>query len=194
MNIVYGITGGVGMGKTTVAKIVEESGFAVIDSDDISRELVEPGRPALKEIRTVFGDEFIGSDGQLDRPRMAELVFDSSDARTKLEEILHPRVRESWQASIEKWQVAGKSGVVIIPLLFEVGAQGCFNTILCVACTGETQRQRLRERGWSAKHIGNRIAAQMPIEKKMHLSDHVIWNEGDLESLHAQLTQSGCIE
>ena len=194
MNIIFGLTGGVGMGKTTVAKLIEKSGFSVIDSDDISRELVGSGQPALEEIRVIFGDEFIGSDGQLDRPKMAKHVFDCSGARTKLEKIIHPRVRESWQASVEEWQVAGESGVVVIPLLFEVGAQGYFNTTFCVACTEETQRQRLRERGWSDKHIGHRIAAQMPIEEKMDLADHVIWNEGDSESLQAQLTQSGCIE
>lgn len=193
MSTIYGLTGGIGMGKTTAARLLAKAGLSVIDSDDLAREVVQPGQPALDEIRAELGDEFIGDDGNLDRAKMAEHVFNDRAAREKLEAIIHPRVRERWQSAIAEWRTAGESGVVVIPLLFEVAAAGHFDAVLCVACTDDTQRERLRERGWSDEQIGQRIAAQLPIAKKMERADHVIWNEGTPDALRAQLTRVGCV-
>lgn len=194
MSIIYGLTGGIGMGKSTVARLMAREGLSVVDSDKLARDVVLPGQPALEEICATFGKQFIGNDGMLDREKMAVYVFQEPMAREKLEAIIHPRVRELWLESIAFWQSAGQSGVVVIPLLFEVEAVESFEIILCVACTEVTQQARLRERGWSDEQSEQRIAAQLPHSVKMERSTHVIWNEGRREILRAQLTRLGCVE
>ena len=150
MSTIYGLTGGVGMGKSTAAKLLTKAGLPVMDSDELAREVVQPGQLALKEIREAFGDEFIKDDGQLDRVKMAARVFSDDVAREQLEGIIHPRVRERWQICVSEWRSAGNSGVVVIPLLYEVNAEANFDNVLCVACTSGTQRQRLCETGISS--------------------------------------------
>jgi len=194
MSTIYGLTGGVGMGKSTAAKLLAKAGLPAVDSDELAREMVQPGQLALKEIREAFGDEFIKDDGQLDRVKMAARVFSDDVAREQLEGIIHPRVRERWQICVSEWRSAGNSGVVVIPLLYEVNAEANFDNVLCVACTSGTQRQRLCERGLSEEQIEQRIAAQLPVTEKMERADHVLWNEGGLEALRAQLKQLDCSE
>jgi len=184
---VIGLTGGVGMGKSTAARLLAKRGLPVVDSDDLAREVVAPGQPALEEIAEIFGAEFI-VDGKLDRQRMAGEVFGDDAARARLEAIIHPRVRELWQGRIEQWRANEVPvGVAVIPLLFEVGAETEMDTVVCLACTANTQRDRLRARGWDAAQISARIGAQMDIARKMELADHVLWNEGTLDALTAQL-------
>ena len=184
---VIGLTGGVGMGKSTAARLFAKRGLPVVDSDDLAREVVAPGQPALEEIAEIFGAEFI-VDGKLDRQRMAGEVFGDDAARARLEAIIHPRVRELWQGRIEQWRANEVPvGVVVIPLLFEVGAETEMDAVVCLACTANTQRDRLRARGWDAAQISARIGAQMDIARKMELADHVLWNEGTLEQLGEQL-------
>ncbi len=183
-----GLTGGVGMGKSTVADLLRSLGLPVVDTDQLARELVAPGQPALEEIRTAFGPEVVDETGVLRRDRLAEKVFSDSAARRRLEAILHPRIREQWLAAADVWRVAGKrGGVVVIPLLFETDAQGHFDATICVACTPASQRERLRARGWSNAEIDRRCAAQWPIERKMAAADYVVWTEGDLAATRSQL-------
>ena len=184
---VIGLTGGVGMGKSTAARLLAKRGLPVVDSDDLAREVVAPGQPALEEIAEIFGAEFI-VDGKLDRQRMAGEVFGDDAARARLEAIIHPRVRELWQGRIEQWRANEVPvGVVVIPLLFEVGAETEMDTVVCLACTANTQRDRLRARGWDAAQISARIGAQMDIARKVEMAEHVLWNEGTLAALAAQL-------
>ena len=184
---VIGLTGGVGMGKSTAARLLAKRGLPVVDSDDLAREVVAPGQPALEEIAEIFGAEFI-VDSKLDRQRMAAAVFGDDAARVRLEVIIHPRVRELWQGRIDQWRAKEVPiGAVVIPLLFEVGAETEMDTVLCLACTAKTQRERLRARGWDDDQIAARIGAQMDIARKMELADHVLWNEGTLGALAAQL-------
>jgi dephospho-CoA kinase len=181
-----GLTGGIGMGKSTSARLLQERGLPVVDTDALARELVEPGQPALAGIGETFGAEMIGPDGRLRRDVLAKVVFGDEAARKRLEGILHPRIRARWKAQVEQWRGAGREwAVVVIPLLFETHAEGEFDVIVCVACTGASQRQRLAERGWSAKEIEGRIASQQPIEQKMARSHFVVWTEGDL-AVHAE--------
>ncbi len=186
---VCGLTGGVGMGKSTAAGFLLTSGVRVIDTDDLARELVQPGEPALTEIVVAFGKEILGAEGQLQRAELARRIFASAPARQKLEAILHPRIRARWAAQIEAWRRENcPLAVVVIPLLFETAAEKHFDKILCVACSPAAQQARLRERGWPPEQILQRIAAQLPVEQKIARSHHVLWTEGTLEVHRRQIT------
>ena len=185
---VLGLTGGVGMGKSTAARLLKKAGLPVVDSDGLAREAVQPGTEGLAEIADEFGEGFLKPDGSLDRDKMASTVFQDQAARKQLELIIHPRVRAVWENRIEQWREQKRPvGVVVIPLLFEVGVQDSFDAVLCVASTASTQRSRLRGRNWSDDQIAARIAAQMDIAQKMDLADHVLWNEGTPDQLGEQL-------
>jgi dephospho-CoA kinase len=188
---VLGLTGGIGMGKSAADSLLRQRGVAVIDTDLLARELVEPGQPALAEIRQSFGAEVLGPDGRLDRGELARRVFAEPEARRRLEEILHPRIRRLWKAQVQGWRAEGRPlAVVVIPLLFETGAEKEFEATLCVACSAATQHQRLRARGWSPEQIEQRISAQWPTEKKMAQADFVIWTEAGLDVHAAQLERA----
>ena len=182
---VFGLTGGIGMGKSTAADLLRPR-VAIVDTDALARQVVEPGQPALAEVRALFGPEILAEDGRLRREELARRVFADESARKQLEAILHPRIRTLWQAQIESWSAAGKKvAVVVIPLLFETNAAAHFDATVCVACSAATQRERLRARGWTAEQIEQRLQAQWPVEKKLSLVDFVVWTEGSLD-VHAE--------
>jgi dephospho-CoA kinase len=174
------------MGKSTSAQLLQWRGAAIVDTDDLARQIVQPGQPALAEIQDAFGKDIVGPDGQLRREELARIVFAEAAARQKLETILHPRIRELWRAQVEAWRKDGKPlAVVVIPLLFETRAEGDFDAVICVACSAATQQQRLLARGWKPEDIAQRIAAQWPIAEKMARAHYVIWAEAGLD-VHAQ--------
>ena len=181
-----GLTGGIGMGKSACAQLLQWRGAMVVDTDDLARRVVEPGQPALTELQRAFGAGIVGPDGTLKRDELARLVFADAGARKKLEAILHPPIGELWRAQLQTWRDAGKPlAVVVIPLLFETQAESAFDAILCVACSAATQQERLCARGWSPEEIQHRNAAQMPVEEKMLRSNYVIWTEAGMD-VHAQ--------
>jgi dephospho-CoA kinase len=183
-----GLTGGIGMGKSASAQLLRDRHIPVIDTDDLARQVVEPGQPALDEIQRLFGPELIAPDGRLDRAELARRVFADPESRKRLEAILHPRIRELWQARIRDWSAEGHAlAAVVIPLLFETAADRELDTVICVACSPRTQMDRLRSRGWSAEQIQQRIRAQWPTEKKMASANFVIWTEAALNVHAAQL-------
>ena len=183
---VCGLTGGVGMGKSTAAEFLRARGAQVVDTDELARQLVQPGQPALAEIQAEFGKSIVASDGRLRRDELARIVFADAAARKKLETILHPRIRERWLAQVETWRGENRAlAVVVIPLLFETRAESHFNKIICVACSAPTQRQRLLSRGWAPEQIKQRLAAQWPVEQKISRADFVVWTDGALDA-HAQ--------
>ena len=174
-----GLTGGVGMGKSTAAGFLLSRGVRVLDTDDLARQLVQPGQPALAEIEKAFGAEMISASGELKRADLARRVFADPPARRQLEAILHPRIRESWLVQVEIWRAENcPLAIVIIPLLYETRAEAHFGKIICVACSPAAQRDRLAARGWSAEQIQQCIAAQWPVEQKIGRADSVIWTEG----------------
>jgi dephospho-CoA kinase len=185
-----GLTGGIGMGKSTVASLLRARGVAVVDTDDLAREVIAPGSPALEEIRREFGDAILDAAGQLRRAELAARVFADSSARRRLEAITHPRIRVLWQTEVETWRAAGQGrGVVVIPLLYETDAQGLFDAVFCVACSDATQKIRLTARGWIEAEITRRNAAQTSVTEKMRRADAVLWSEGPVEVLDAQLAR-----
>lgn len=181
-----GLTGGIGMGKSTAADFFLQAGARVADTDEIARQLVLPGQPTLAEIENEFGGKILSPHGSLDRAALAAIVFQDESARKKLEAILHPRIRENWLAQTAVWRQENCAmGVIVIPLLFETAAENYFEKIICAACSSTTQRARLAARGWPSAQILQRLAAQLPVEKKIARSHFVLWSEGKLEA-HAQ--------
>ncbi len=185
---VCGLSGGLGMGKSTAARLLHDRGAQIVDTDELARRLVQPGRPALAEIQAVFGKSVMSPDGGLRRDELAKIVFADPAARQKLEAILHPPIREQWLAQIEIWREENRPlAVVVIPLLFETRAESHFDKIVCVACSAAAQRERLLARGWTPEQIAQRNAAQMPVEQKIPRSDFVLWTEGDLAATAQQI-------
>jgi dephospho-CoA kinase len=184
----FGLTGGVGMGKSAAAQLLRGRGVPVVDTDDLARQVVEPGEPGLAEVQAAFGPEVIAPDGQLRRDEMARRVFADPTARKRLEDILHPRIRALWRAQAQSWRAAGQiQAVVVIPLLFETTAEAELDATICVACTAATQQQRLLARGWPVQEIEQRVRAQWPVEMKMARADFLVWTEAGLEVHAAQL-------
>jgi len=188
--ILCGLTGSVGMGKSTAAAFFLQSGFQLIDTDDLARELVEPGQPALAEIQNVFGPGFLTVSGSLNRAGLARLVFSEPEARKKLEAILHPRIYERWHAQADVWRHQNcPLAMVVIPLLFETGAAADFDKIVCAACSPAVQRDRLRGRGWTTEEIQGRLASQLPADQKIARSHFVVWTDGSLASHRRQVEE-----
>jgi dephospho-CoA kinase len=185
---ICGLTGGVGMGKSTAAEFLRTRGAQIVDTDELARQFVLPGQPALAEIQAEFGKNIIAPDGRLRRDELARVVFADAAARKKLEAILHPRIREQWLARIENWRQENKPlAVVVVPLLFETRAEPHFDKIICVACSAANQQKRLLERGWSSEQIHQRVAAQMPVDQKIARADFVVWTDGSLDAHNRQI-------
>jgi dephospho-CoA kinase len=186
----YGLTGGVGMGKSTAAGFLLQHGARVVDTDEIAHELVRPGQPALAEIHKQFGPGILAADGSLNRAALAHIVFNDESALRRLEAILHPRIRQCWQSQVDQWRKENcPVAVVVIPLLFETQCGNLFDQIICAACSPETQRERLLARGWADAQIRQRIAAQMPVAQKIARSHFVVWTEGSLDAHGRQITE-----
>jgi dephospho-CoA kinase len=176
------------MGKSTCASLMRQRGVRVVDTDELARELVEPGQPALAEIAATFGSTLLDDAGRLRRQELADIVFRDPAARRQLESMLHPRIQEAWSRQLSGWRASGVPlAVVVIPLLFETGSEGFFNATLCVACSARTQQTRLTARGWSEPEIQLRCEAQLPVEEKLARARFVIWSEGCLEAHADQL-------
>lgn len=188
---IVGLTGGIASGKSTVARLFAELGVPVVDADEVAREVVEPGSEALGEIVETFGSEVVQADGTLDRKALGARVFADPVARAKLNAITHPRIAA---ASAQKIQARAESGAPYViyeaPLLVENGLHHGMAATIVVAAKEETQLQRMMARdGLSEADARARIAAQLPLEKKLAVATHVIWNDGDREALRARVAE-----
>ena len=183
-----GLTGGIASGKSTVAKILAELGAAIINADSLAREVVEPEREAWREIIAAFGSDILLADRTLDRQKLRAIIFNNTDARKKLESIIHPRVRARADQRIREHTTAGYEVIVYeVPLLFEGNLQESLRPVILVACDVETQRRRLEQRdGLDQTAAQKHIDAQMSLEDKRRLADYVIENNGSLEDLQQQ--------
>jgi dephospho-CoA kinase len=186
-----GLTGGIASGKSTVAKILQSLGAAIVNADDLAREVVEPGHEAWKEIVASFGTDILQSDQTLDRQKLRTLIFNQPEARKRLESIIHPRVRALAEERIRQYAAAGYRVVIYeVPLLFEGNLQEWLRPVILVACDVETQTARLQKRDHlTAADAEKHIAAQMSLKDKRRLADYVIENNGSLEDLERQTRQ-----
>jgi len=183
-----GLTGGIGTGKSTVARLLEARGIPVIDADVLAREAVEPGQPALAEIATAW-PQVIGADGRLDRKRLGAIVFADPGARARLEAILHPRIAALAGAHAERLAREGhRVAFYEASLLIEAGRHRDFEKLVVVDAPEEERVRRVVARDGSApEHVRARMAAQAPMSEKRRLATHVIDNDGDLERLSQQV-------
>ncbi len=182
-----GLTGGIGAGKSAVARRLAQHGAVVIDADRLAREVVEPGTDALAEAVAAFGPEILGADGALDRPALGARVFGDDAARRTLERIIHPRVRARTAALAA---AAPVDAVVVndVPLLVETGLAPTYHLVVVVAATEETRIRRLAgTRGMTREQAEARIAAQAGDDRRRAVADVVLDNDAALGDLHAHV-------
>ncbi len=182
-----GLTGTLGAGKSTVAALFERWGAQRIDADELAREAVQPGGPALDEIVRVWGDEVLNERGELDRAAMRGLVFRDPEARRRLESIVHPEVGRLRERRLEHARAQGVAVVVEeIPLLFEVGLEDQFDVVIVVDAPIDVRRDRVgRQRGRAAEEFDEMNASQLSAEEKRRRADHVLDNGGSHQALEA---------
>ena len=178
------------MGKSTASDLLRERNFQVIDTDILARQVVKPGQPALQQILDAFGNDLLSQSGELRRDVLAIKAFSDAASRLRLESILHPPIRALWREQVREWEKQGRPvAVVVIPLLFETGAEKELDSTICVACSAATQARRLASRQWSAEQTRQRMEAQFSIDQKIAKADYVIWNEAGFDVLWAQLAR-----
>lgn len=179
------MTGGIASGKSTVAAILRSLGAAIVNADDLSREVVAPGEAAWREIVDLFGAEILQPDRTIHRQKLREIIFNDPEARKKLEAIIHPRVRSLAEHRIREHASAGYEIVVYeVPLLFEGNLHHWLRPVVLVATNVATQKKRLQERDRLTDDEAQRhIDSQMSLDDKRRLADYVIENDDSISNL-----------
>ncbi len=181
-----GLTGGISSGKSEVSRLFAERGIAVIDTDVIARELVEPGRPALREIISTFGSDVVDAEGRLNREQLRSLVFTDPEKRRQLETILHPRIRERALALAD--MAESPYGLIVIPLLVETGNDYPLDRILVVDTPEEKQIERVIARDrLTRQEIRAILNSQSDRQQRLAIADDVIVNEGSVAQLAGEV-------
>lgn len=188
LNLVIGLTGGIGSGKSTAAQMFAELGAEIIDTDAISHQLTAPGGAALPAIQSTFGTGMIGADGSLDRATMRQKVFENPSVRKQLEDILHPLIRQEVATRLNQASNAPYR-IVVVPLLFETGAyQPIIQRTLVIDCPETLQISRAKSRsGMTESAVRQIMAAQCSREQRLALADDVICNDSGLEKLREEV-------
>jgi dephospho-CoA kinase len=183
--LVVGLTGGIGAGKSTVAQFFAQLGALVIDADQLARMAIERGTDGFAEVMLRFGDEVI-VNGDIDRKKLAEIVFSDPQARKDLEAIIHPRVQALFAEAVADLD-ADDILIYEIPLLVETGAASKFDYIVTVESDLELRKERLLKKGLYISQIEKRMASQASPEARAAIADKVIRNDGDEDSLLRQV-------
>ena len=186
---VYGLTGGIGAGKSTVANMLQESGFPVVLADDVGRQVASKGSDGLAEIVKSFGADVLDDAGELDRRKLGTLIFNDPDRRRELEGILHPLVRDHSRELFKQLEQAGNKIVIYeSALLYETKRHTEMKGVILVTASEEQRIARVRVRDGSEEEaVRQRIKAQMDEEEKPGLADFIVDNSGDLEALRGQV-------
>ncbi len=188
--MIVGLTGGIGSGKSTVARAFGSLGIGWVDADDVAREVVMPGEPALAAIREHFGNDVLHADGTLNRAALRSIVFDNPVERKWLESVTHPRVRERILVHLERLQRQSPYVLLVSPLLFESGQDKLVDRTVVVDVPLELQLSRTRARDdVSEAQVHAILAAQLPREERLTKANDVIDNSGDHASMMQQVTQ-----
>jgi dephospho-CoA kinase len=186
--LLVGLTGGIGSGKSTVARMLEKRGAVVFDADVLARQAVAPGTPGFEKVVERFGPNVLAPGGGLDREALASIVFADPAARRDLEAIVHPEVRRMFAEGCEEYRDSDRVVVFSAPLLVETGMHTAFDLLIVVSAPVATQIERLmRDRGMPERAVQARIDAQLPLEAKAEVADVLVDNEGTLEDLEGQV-------
>jgi dephospho-CoA kinase len=191
---VVALTGGIASGKSSVADLLADKGAYVLCSDALAREVVEKGEPAWHDIVGHFGESVLDAEGNIDRARLAEIVFADPAERSFLNSVTHPRIfRLMYERLQAAREASGGKGVAVldIPLLVDVKAAGMFDFVLVVDASPEVQVERImRDRGGTREEALARISAQVPREERLAFADCVIHNEGDMNDLRREVDEA----
>ncbi len=186
-----GLTGGIACGKSTVGAMLVHLGAALVDADQVAREVVLPGEPALGKIVAAFGSEVLHADGSLNRGALGNIVFQNPGKRRELESIVHPAIRERMKEQIQQHeeQSPGIPVIADVPLLYETGQDKQYEQVIVVYIPRELQLKRLMERNpdLTKDQALGRIEAQLDIEEKRRRASWVIDNSGDIEATRLQV-------
>lgn len=188
MSFVLGVTGGIATGKTTVVEIFRKFDFPVVDGDVVARKVVEPGRPCLTALTEYFGSVILMETGELDRKKLAGIVFTDKEKRNTMNELMDTYIRQEIIREIEEGKKVSPLVIVDVPLLFERNYQQYMDAVAVVYISADLQLQRLMARNQYTKSEAlQRIESQMPIEEKKRLADLVIDNQGTIAETEAQV-------
>ncbi len=182
-----GITGGIGSGKSTAARLFEEHGFRRIDADESVKQDLLPRPEVIAAISAQFGQSVVNRAGQVDRSALAGIVFSDEGALRWLENLLHPMLFAEWRRLLSDG--FGEHWIFEVPLLFEKRLENWFDFTVCVATTSTLQLSRLAERGMSQALAEQRISKQLPLAQKIEFADFVLSNDGSLSFLRAQVAR-----
>ena len=184
-----GLTGGIASGKSAVAAMLREMGFAVLDADSLAHRLIEPGQPAYTEVLQEFGQGVLAPGGRVDRAKLSAIVFADRARLDRLNAIVHPRVAEVVFRQFEEWQRGGTRDAAFVEaaLLIESGIHKKLDGLVMAWCTPEQQLKRLLARGLSEAEARRRIAAQLPVEEKLRFATEKIDCSGSLERTRRQV-------
>lgn len=184
-NLIVGLTGGMGTGKSTAAVMFADRGFSRLDADQLIRDELLASPEVVQAIRARLGDAMIAADGRVRRDKVAERVFADPEALAWLEDLLHPRLLARWR---EIFSSARETAFIVeVPLLFEKSLENWFDFIVCVTADSPTQLRRLEQRGVPPEQARQRLVKQLPLARKCELADHVLLNDGSPEFLREQV-------
>ena len=184
-NLIVGLTGGMGCGKSTAAGFFADRGFLRVDADAMVHDLLFTNKEVILAIRKKFGDRMFASDGTVRRDVLGQEVFTDPAALEWLEELLHTRLYAQWRETFAKSE--GQAFIVEVPLLFEKGLENWFDFIVCVTTESALQLRRLEQKGITPELARQRLAKQLPLARKCELADHVLLNDGSPEFLREQV-------
>lgn len=184
-NLIIGLTGGMGTGKSTAAAMFAERGFRRLDADQLIRDELLPSPEIARAIRDRLGEAMLAADGRVRRDKVAEKVFADPAALAWLEDLLHPRLLARWREIFDRAE--GTAFIVEVPLLYEKGLENWFDFIVCVTADSATQLRRLEQRGVPPELARQRLVKQLPLARKCELADHVLLNDGPPEFLREQV-------
>lgn len=190
--MIVGLTGGIACGKSTVSAMLSARGAKIVDADQVAREVVLPGKPALAQITAVFGQAVLNADGTMNRGELGKIVFGNREKLDELEGILHPAIRATMWSRMNAFELESPGGLIVadIPLLYETGQASLYKGVIVVYIPRHLQMERLMARNsMTAEQAEQRIGLQMDIEEKKKLADFVIDNSGSLENTEAQIEQ-----
>jgi dephospho-CoA kinase len=185
--LLMGLTGGLGSGKSTVARMLQERGAVILDADAFARAAVVAGSDGLRRVVERFGADVVGPDGDLDRPKLASIVFADPVELADLEAIVHPEVRRLIADGIQENLDTDRVVVLVNPLLIEMGTHRDCDVVVVVSVSPETQVRRSVARGMAEEDVRARIAAQLPLDERSRAADVLLDNEGTIGELEREV-------